>query len=196
MMARFRRLLRSTSGQSMIEMAMILPFVVTLSLGVIELSYGLLDEHVVTKLTREGSNLISRDVTLSDAATAMRTMSSAPVDFNTRSHLIFSVIKQVATVGATNFGKPVLYQRYEFGALAATSKILTSGSGSFSGAPDYLANNSDTDANLQVTSLPANMMVNGGFLYVTEIYTKHDLITPLNRFGITVPNQLYSIAYF
>ena len=35
-----------------------------------------------------------------------------------------------------------------------------------------------------------------GMLYVTEIYTRHTLITPFNSFGITVPNTLYSIAYF
>jgi hypothetical protein len=33
-------------------------------------------------------------------------------------------------------------------------------------------------------------------LYVTEIYTKHPLITPLDRFGVNVPPILYSIAYF
>ena len=33
-------------------------------------------------------------------------------------------------------------------------------------------------------------------IYVTEIYTKHVLLTPLDRFGITVPQTLYSIAYF
>jgi hypothetical protein len=33
-------------------------------------------------------------------------------------------------------------------------------------------------------------------LYVTEIYTSHPLITPLDRLGITLPSTLYSIAYF
>ena len=49
-----------------------------LSLGVVEVGYALLDQHVVTKLTREGSNLISRDVTLQDAATAMQSMTTRP----------------------------------------------------------------------------------------------------------------------
>ncbi len=39
-------------------------------------------------------------------------------------------------------------------------------------------------------------MVPGGMLYVTEVYTRHPLITPLDRFGITLPQTLYSIAYF
>ena len=32
--------------------------------------------------------------------------------------------------------------------------------------------------------------------FITEVYTTHSLITPLNEFGITLPDTLYSIAYF
>ena len=46
------------------------------------MSYALLDQHVVTKLTREGSNLISRNTSLLDTATAIRNMSTRPVNFN------------------------------------------------------------------------------------------------------------------
>ena len=35
-----------------------------------------------------------------------------------------------------------------------------------------------------------------GMLYITEIYSSHPLITPFDRFGISVPTSLYSIAYF
>ena len=77
-----------------------LPLVLVLVLGVIEVGYALLDQHVVTKLTREGSNLISRDTSLADAADAIRSMSSRPVNFNDgSSKVIFSVIKNVATDG-------------------------------------------------------------------------------------------------
>ena len=33
-------------------------------------------------------------------------------------------------------------------------------------------------------------------LYVTEIYTRHPRITPFDRWGVSVPQTLYSIAYF
>jgi len=33
-------------------------------------------------------------------------------------------------------------------------------------------------------------------LYVTEVFTKHTLITPFDKFGVAVPSTLYSIAYF
>lgn len=194
-----RRAMRSrASGQSIVEFAVVLPFLVVLVLGVAELGYALLDSHVVTKLTRESSNLISRDSSIQDAVTAMVSMSSRPVNFTDgSSKIIFSVIRKVDASGAANYGVPVLYQRYVYGSYAGTSALITSGSGSFGGAPDYLAANSDSDTRLQVTNLPnAASMPLGGMTYVTEIYTRHALITPLNRFGITVAQTLYSIAYF
>ena len=189
--------LRSERGQSILEFAMMLPLVIVLVLGVTEISYALLDQHVVTKLTREGSNLISRDTSLQDASTALRSMSTRPVDFSGgNSKLIFSVILRVATTGASNFGRDVLYQRYEYGGALGSSMLTTRGAGSFGGPPEYQATNPNNDTSLQITNLPANFLVNGGMMYVTEIYTRHTLITPFDRFGITIPSTLYSIAYF
>jgi Flp pilus assembly protein TadG len=190
--------LGSARGQSILEFALVMPLVLLVALGVIEVSYALLDQHVVTKLTREGSNLISRNTTIADASTAMRSMTTRPVDFNANSRIIFSVLKKGATTGTANYDQVILYQRHEFGALAGvSSKLQTRGTGSFRGSPDYEANNSDTDVNLQISNLPANLtMVRGGLLYVTEVYTEHDLLTPVQRFGVVVPDILYSIAYF
>jgi hypothetical protein len=157
--------------------------------------YALLDQQIVTKVTREGSNLISRDTSLQDAATAMRMMSNRPIDFNDGSKLIFSVIKRGATTGTSNYDRLILYQRYEMGTLSNTSQLIAGGS--FGGPPEYVAANSDSDTSLQVTGVPAGMApVVGGMVYVTEVFTRHTLITPLNRFGIIVPETLYSIAYF
>ena len=53
------------------------------------------------------------------------------------------------------------------------------------------------DTSLQLTNLPAGLMTTpGSFLYVTEVFQSHPLITPLDRFGVAVPSTLYSIAYF
>jgi hypothetical protein len=189
------RRLSCTSGQAVLEFALVVPLVLVLVLGVIEVSYALLDQHIVSKLSREGSNLISRDTSLADAATAMRMMSSGPVNFTDgTSKVIFSVVKNVATVSASNYGKPVLYARYVYGSMSGSSTLNNSG-GTFGPGPSYEAVNSDNDTSLQITNLPTTMSV-GGMLYVTEIYTKHPLITPFDRFGISVPQALYSIAYF
>jgi Flp pilus assembly protein TadG len=195
----WRRSAASSSGQSMVEFAMVLPLVLMLVLGVVEIGYALLDDHVVTKLAREGANLISRDTTLQDAATAMQGMTTPPVNFSTGATMVFSVIKKGTTSGTSNYNKDVLYQRYSYGALAATSRLTTAGSASFGPAPDFIAANSDSDTRLQVTNLPANLIPAapaGGIVYVTEIFSTHVLITPLDRLGISLPQTLYSIAYF
>jgi hypothetical protein len=194
---RTRRMLADASGQSLVEMALIMPLFLVIVLGIVEVGYALIDQHVTTRLTREGSNLISRDVPLQDAGAALRAMTSRPINFDDgSSKVIFSVLKRGETTGTTNYDKIFLYQRYEIGTYPGTSKLTTRGSGGFA-PPNYEAPNSDANANLQLTSGPANIVgVQGGMIYVTEIYTRHRLMTPLDRFGITVPSTLYSIAYF
>ena len=190
--------LRCDAGQGLIEFAMVSPIFLLLALGVAELGYAMLDQHVVTKLTREGSNLISRDTPLQDAATAMRTMATRPVDLTgTNSRLIFSVIKRGGTSGTPNYDKDILYQRHQIGGLPSLSRLMTRGAVSFGGAPDYTATNSDSNTNLQITNLPPTVLLApGGMVYVTEVYTKHSSITPLEGFGLALPETLYSIAYF
>jgi Flp pilus assembly protein TadG len=193
-----RRRSQAASGQSLIEFALVLPLVMLVALGVIETSWALLDDHVVTKLSREGSNLISRDTSIQDATTAIRQMASRPVNFDDGSStVIFSVIKRGAITGTANYNKPFLYQRYVYGSYPGTSQFTTAGSGSFGGAPDYMANNPNTDASLQITNAAATLVPTPGQLvYITEVFSRHALLTPLDRFGITMPTTLNSIAFF
>jgi len=189
---------QSVCGQSLVEFALVLPLVLLVALGVIETSWALLDEHIVTTLSREGSNLISRDTTIQDATTAIRQMATAPVNLdNGSSTVIFSVIKNGARPGTANYQKAFLYQRYVYGTYPGTSQFTTAGTGSFGGAPNYLANNPDTDASLQITNAPSNLVPTpGSLIYVTEIFSHHMLLTPFDRFGIAMPTTLSSIAFF
>ncbi len=188
--------MRRQRGQSLVEFSLVLPLLIVIVFGVVEISYVILDQHIVTKLTREGSNLISRNTALGDAAAAMRAMSARPVNLDDGSRLIFSVIRNVQTVGAANYNKAILSQRYEYGNLSAQSTLQTRGGASFGPAPEYQAANADSNVNLQLTNLAPNLLSLGGTLYVTELYTRHPTITPLAGFGIQVPDTLYSIAYF
>jgi len=190
--------LTSCRGQTLIEFALVLPLALLIVLGVVEVGTVLLDEHVVTRLSREGSNLISRDTPLATAAAVMTSMSVPPVDFANGSKVIFTVLKRGATTGTTNYNKLVVYQRAEFGSFSgpAPSSVQSPG-GAFGGPPDYKATNSDNDAGLQVTGVPPSLAtVPGGMVYITEIFTRRLRITPLDRFGVAVPETLYSIAYF
>jgi hypothetical protein len=186
---------RGDDGQSLIEFAMLLPFLVLLTLGVIEVSFALLDQHVATSFSREGSNLISRNTSLQDAVTALRQMSSRPIDLSDgSSKVILSVVRRVTTPGAANNGRIILYQRHEYGTFAGQSR-LSGGAGAFGPGPDYQALDPDNDTALRVGNLPVTLSP-GGTLYITEVFTRHTRLTPLQSFGITVPDRLYSIAYF
>jgi Flp pilus assembly protein TadG len=198
----------SSRGQGAVEFALVLPFLVLLALGVLEISFLLLDQHIVSRMTREGSNLISRDEIkppLSTLAASMQSMANRPVDFSgSNSKLIFSVLTTCGTGSAfcssgSNSNHVILLQRYELGTLAASSKFLTLGSiaGAFKSAPYFDATNPGNNTNLQITNVPSNLTINAGqIVYVTEIYSRHPLITPLGNFGIRLPSTLYSIAYF
>ena len=192
-----RRDVSSAKGQTLVEMAVVMPVVLMLSLGLVEVSYAVLHQHVISRITREGANLISRDVTLLDASNALKSMSTAPVDFTDGSQLILSVLKKGSTVGTANYDKVVLYQRYSIGTLGAVSTLATAGSVTVGPSPDYKVANSDTDTNLRITTLPATVdITRGGLLFVAEVFTAHDPLTPLDKFGVTIPPTLQSIAYF
>jgi hypothetical protein len=187
---------RSASGQTLLEFAMMIPIMVVLLLGVIDISFALLDQHVVSKLSREGANMISRNVSIADATNALRTMSTRPVNFDTGATVIFSVVWRDSNPGAANYNKDILFQRRQFGAIPATSTLLTVGAGSFGGAPDYRATNPDQDGSLVLTNFPPTMNVLDGLVYVAEIFSNHILLTPIGNFGMFMPSRLYSIAYF
>ena len=143
-----------------------MPFVLLVALGVVEVGYALLDQHVVTKLTREGSNLISRDVTIDDAVTAMRNMSTRPVDFNrpTVANDLLGSQKRHDRPERANYDQVILYQRYEFGRLTGTgiqSVLRTRGQPApTDGSPDYEAVNADTDSrDSRSPTLPANLTI-------------------------------------
>jgi hypothetical protein len=198
MIGQLRRLVRGSDGQSVMEFALIMPLILMVVLAVIELGVAILDKHAVTRLAREGANLISRDTTLEDARNAMAGLSSRPVNFSTSSTMIFSVLKRGSRTGTTNFDRLYLYQRHRYGALPNNSVLSTAGSASPGGPPNYEFANPDNNGALQITNAPATLVVSrGGMIYVTEIYTTHELYTPLTNFGFfTVPTTLYSIAYF
>jgi Flp pilus assembly protein TadG len=186
--------LRSSRGQSIVEFAICLPLLIVLTLGVVEISNALLAQHVITKVAREGSNMISRETTLTDAGTALKNMSSAPGTFNTTTKVIFSVLMRSAS--GSNVGSLVLYQRHELGNLTLPVSRLD-GTGTFTAANDYTAPNPNSDAALRVTNAPPGIAsVPGGMVYVTEVYTTYTSMTPLANFGVAVPSVLYSIAYF
>jgi hypothetical protein len=127
-------------------------------------------------------------------------MANPPVDFNSsNSKLIFSVLTKLNASGQPNNGYVILYQRYEIGSLPASSVFTTQGVVNPLSwtPPDFFAPNPATDNHLRITNVPSSLVLNPGqVVYITEVYTRHTLVTPFSSIGITLPSTLYSVAYF
>ena len=193
--SRFRDRVRRADGQSVVEFALTVPFFLLLCLGVMEFGFALYEDHIIVSLAREGSNLISRQSTIQDAETALLAAVHPPISFNQNGKLIFSVVKLGS--GAA-LGQPIIYQRRVVGSLAGNSVLGNPPVASYNGAPDYNAVNADNDAAIRITGpLPNGLTLTAGqSVYITEIYTKHNLLTPAANFGVTLPTNLYASAYF
>ena len=198
-MRKMNTLFRAEKGQSIVEFAVTLPLMLLVSLGVVETSNALMTQHVVTKMAREGSNMISRETELADAGNALKSMTANPAQFNSKSLVIFSVL-MLSQTGSNN-GQLVLYQRHQLGNAALGNSLLNGNCSSCNAANDYTATNPNNNTALRVTNAPANIItVPGGLIYVTEVYQQFDTLTPVSglsgTMGIPLPSVLYSVAYF
>ena len=183
-------------GQSLVEFAMVLPLMLTLALGIMEVGYALYENHLIISMAREGSNLISRQTTLSEAEAAIVAASAGPVNLSNDGKLIFSVVR-LGSSGA-NLDKPIITQRHTVGMINGSSVLGDPPSSSYNSGPNYTAKNPDNDISVRVNGpLPNGLTLTAGqSFYITEIYTKHDAITPFEKLGIALPTQLYASAYF
>jgi Flp pilus assembly protein TadG len=188
-------------GQSLVEFAMVLPLMLLLALGVIEVAYALYVDHLIAKLAREGSNLISRQTYVQDAENALLAGSTAPLNLNSASgKLIFSAVT-IGSSGANN-GKIIIIKRRTIGSLSGKSAVdggTSPPASSYNGVPDYTAKDSNNDPAIQGTAALPNGLVlaQGQVLYVTEVFTRRGDITPFSRFyKWALPTSLYAAAYF
>ena len=162
-------------GQSLVEFAIIMPLFLIIVLGIVEVGYALVDQHVTTRMTREGSNLISRDTPLPEAAAALRSMTSAAGQFRRRQLEADPLgaeagrdhrhgqLRQDLPLSALRVRQLSRHQQADDARAPARSAGPTTRPPTRTATPG-----------LQLTSGPANIVgVRGGLIYVTEIYTRH-----------------------
>ena len=182
---------RSEAGQALFEFGITLPILSALVLGVIQLGYVLFQTLLVSSIAREGSNLVSRQVSISDAEMAMEAMSGI-VRFDVNSAVIVSVVK--LGVSGANKNQPIIAQRHNLGSFSAHSVLGDPPQDSYDVAPDYNALDADNDGSIVVTgTLPNGLTLTAGeSVYVTEVFTRSTSIVPF----MPIPDTLYASAYF
>jgi hypothetical protein len=183
-------------GQTLVEFAMVVPLLLLLVLGVIEIGYALYENHLIIKLAREGANLTSRQTTIQEAENAILAATTRPIRFDQDGKLIFSVIK--LGTGGGNLNQPIIAQRRVVGTLSVPSVLGDPVTSAYNGPPNYAAQDPNNDTRIRISgALPNGLTLTAGkSVFVTEVYTHHDLITPFENFGPSLPTNLYASAYF
>ncbi|MFQ5528800.1 MAG: TadE/TadG family type IV pilus assembly protein [Gemmatimonadota bacterium] len=163
------RILRDDSGQEIAEMALILPFLLLLVLGIVEFGSIFGTSHSLTSLGREGANIAARGAPL-DTVNALMLENGSEIDLAGHGGSITSRVVVQDSV-------PTIQDQVATDGYTDQSRL---------GRPGQPAEG--------LTRLAG---AEGASFYVVELFYDYDDRTPLRRLlGSTVPEVLYSRAVF
>jgi len=167
---------RCTSGQALVELVFVALMMMVLVFGLIDFSRAIYDRQILINLSREGSNLASRgtgsttDQIISNAITAI-VSSANPLTITGNGRVIISVV-------VYSNGEFFVTNQQSQGGISATSKVL---------------NGTGPGAVMPNTNPPLTNQT----VYVTEVYYNFVPVTPVGGLvNLTLPTQLYDVAYF
>jgi Flp pilus assembly protein TadG len=168
-------------GQALLELVPVAMLMIVIAFGVVETSYAIWQYEVIAALTREGSNLASRNTTLPASATAV--IHDGLVLKNANSGQMAVIVTAVQNQGGTF----KITGQATAGSLSASSRVGNVVEGS-AVIPATAAT---------VTPPPSGSIPLDASIYVTEVFTSYSGITPLGAFvKVTMPTTLYDVAYF
>ncbi len=188
-----RRAKRRSRGQTLAEFGVSISLLMVVFLGIFQVSYLIYQQYVALNLAREGANLILRQSTFDDAATAM---AQAVPQFDANTRLILSVV-QLGPPETPNAATAIITHRHAWGMPAGASVLGDPPSSSYKSADDdypYTAKDPARDTSIRANSPNGLQIIKGQSVYVAEIYRKRRDIVPLA--GVELPDSLYSVTYF
>jgi hypothetical protein len=161
------------AGQALYEFVFVTMMLMGLTFGLIDYGRAIYERQVLINLSREGANLASRGTDFTNTVASVLA-SAAPLDLSNKGRVI------VTSIVNNNGAYTVLNQLASSGGINPTSRI---------GQPGGVA------------SLPANhgaaLPQPKQTLYALEVFYTYAPITPVGRLlRVTLPTQLYDVAYF
>lgn len=168
------RLDNRTSGQACVELAIVLPLLVLLLLGIFDFASMISANNTIANMSREGANLASRSQISTQSIMDTLADTAQPLDMKNNGMLIVTLVQ------GTNGQPKILSQTtWHNGAMQAASRIGTP----TSAAPNPTANN------LGDISLKPSQIVSA-----VEVFYNYQSVfsTEMLRF----PGRLYSMTIF
>ncbi len=165
-----RPILRDRRGQALVEFALLVPVLLLLLCGVIEIGRMLETNHIMSALTREGANLASRGASMEDALTILRTNQAASGLGNVGGAVVSRLV-------VDQNGIPIVEAQITSAGYENASRV----------APQDSVAQAYTGAGL----------TNGYRYYVVEMFIPYTPITPLSNFMAGfIPERLYDRSLF
>lgn len=162
--------LRDRRGQALVEFALLLPVLLLLLCGVIEIGRILETNHIMSALTREGANLASRGASMEDALSILRTNQSA---------------SGLGNVGGAVVSRLLVDQN---GVPKVEAQITSAG---YENASRVAPKDS------VATTYTGAGLTNGYRYFVVELFIPYTPITPLSNFMAGfIPERLYDRSLF
>jgi uncharacterized protein (UPF0333 family) len=122
MMKQRFKILKQSKGQSVVELALILPVLLLLSFGVIEYSRSILTKNIITNMSREGANLAARTQELPQTIMDAIATTAEPLDLGTNGMIYITQVLGVDNGGTVN---PIVQAQYRYanGGYLANSRV-------------------------------------------------------------------------
>jgi len=179
---------RASQGISMVEFALILPILLTLLLGVIDLSRAIHFNNIISTMSREGANLASRTSQSSESIISVLNFTSAPLDMHAHGIMYISRIKGVSGGNNTVIAVVEEQQRPKSsdGNMTLSSRLWACPSWTSSGVCNIPASTLS-----RTVTLPFPLTL-GGEVYFVEVVYEY---LPFTGYLIQTDLDLYSSTF-
>lgn len=182
MKIRTNKIVFGENGQALLELALVLPLLVLLALGVFDFSRAIHAKNIITNVSREGASLASRSsLPQTDIMNALA-YTAQPLDMNNRGMIyITKVTGGINTTGSNVH--PIIQdtindQTRWKGKTSPQSKVWN-----------------PTDANTNAKNLGTLSLNNGDAVYVVEVFYDYQSIFSIGN-KMLQSHKLYSMTIF
>lgn len=188
------KMLKQSDGQTMVELALILPVLLLLSFGVFEYSRSVLTKNIIVNMSREGANLAARTQELPQTIMTAIATTADPLDMGTNGMIFITEVMGIDD--GTGTVNPIVQKQYRYvnGGYSANS-IVWGGCGSWTDGECTVSGNPIADLEGDGGSISGMEAVinDGETVYAVEVFYDY---APIISYVMNNNLQIYSRSVF